>query len=155
MGVRQPLFTLTVGTTVGWADVQFSVAGKSVALSVSYLCEPLGDLVRLALLAATGANSGEVRLDGEGPEWQVEFATHRAPEKGKPGLMQLTVREFLGVGDPTGAILLRGDCVTRDFVADVLRQAVSVRDAYVVCWENNARPDAAIHALARAAEFLE
>jgi hypothetical protein len=140
---RAPLFTFRVGPVMGWADVTLCIDGKSIEMTPSYLTDPLGDLVRFALMVVTAAEEGAVVLDGEGIHWHVQFATIAAPARGNPGLMQLTVRD----GDGAGEKLFRADFPTLDFASDVLREAVAVRADYVECWQREACPPVAIRAL--------
>lgn len=150
----EPLVVFKVGSVMGWAYPGFRIGDGSIDMAVSYLGDPLGDLVRLALLAATGADEGHTIFDGEGVKWRVEFATIAAPGPGTPGLMQLTVRDDASSEFDREGVLFRGDCATCDFAAQVLREAVSVRDAYLAIWDGAACPPAALHALKTTLDFL-
>ena len=152
--MAEPLVVFKVGLVVGWADAGFRIGCNSIDMSVSYLSDPLGDLVRLALLAATGADEAHITFDGEGQAWRIEFATIAAPEPGKPGLMQLTVRDGASAEFDRQGVLFRGDCATYEFAGQVLREALSVRDAYLAIWQRAVCPPAALYALQAALDVL-
>jgi hypothetical protein len=134
----------------GWADLSFHGPDGSVTLGVSDQMDPLGDLVRLALLAATCAAEGSFLSDGEGPEWRIEFHGIAAPGPHGPGQMQLTVWEGDGatLHKSEGRKIFRADYPTLDFARSVLAIANTNREAYVRSWGREDCPPIAIAALA-------
>jgi hypothetical protein len=129
----------------GWAEVTLGAVGAPFKMSVSYLTDPLGDLVRFALLAATGAYEGAIVLDGEGTEWRIEFAADQA--FGEAGLLQITVWDHQGWPRPEDQKLFRADFPTLQFCREVLQAAVAMRMDYVRAWGREVCSPAAVAAL--------
>ena len=56
----------------GWASFTLSAGEHTVEVGAfGYCTDALGDLVRAALLIATGASRAEARFDGEPKEWRL------------------------------------------------------------------------------------
>jgi hypothetical protein len=117
-------------TDAGWADCDLSVGDKAFTLSgISYTTDALGDLVRLALMIATGAETATAQFDHEPAEsrlWVYNLG-------GQDGFF-LKVLLF-GSASPNepnhlGDIVFSTECNATDFSDAVLTAAKRVWEKY-------------------------
>jgi hypothetical protein len=120
--------TLTT-TGQGWADCVFHLGERTVTLTgISDITDVLGDLARLGLAVATGADRATASFDREPLEWRI-VATGLMDANGN-GPVSLAVFEFERVSDAPlseGKLFFVGDCETRDLawaILDGVRRAM-------------------------------
>lgn len=100
-------------TGVGWAECELRLGERAFTLTgISYLTDALGDLVRLALMIATGAPSAAASFNREPYEWRI-VATSLLDHAVRTGAVSIAIFSFPDAF--TNAPLSEGDL---DFVGD-------------------------------------
>lgn len=106
----------------GWADCAFRLGERAFTLtSISDITDVFGDLTRLGLAIATGADRATASFDREPAEWRI-VATGLMDADGK-GPVSMAVYEFESVSDAPlreGHLAFVSDCETRDFAKAIL-----------------------------------
>jgi hypothetical protein len=105
----------------GWADCELRLGDKHVKLtSISYLTDALGDLLRFALMIATGADSASVSFDREPAQWHL-IATSLLDSASGRGPVSIAVFDTTGEQPtaPDDRVFI-GDCEALDFAQAVL-----------------------------------
>jgi hypothetical protein len=121
-------------TGSGWANLEFEVAGKSfVAEGISYSTDVLGDLLRAAIMVATGAPYASVSFDREPAEWRLIFRSLLDTATGA-GPVQIHILEFANCSaakpDVEGAEVFKADCPALEFSRAILAIADGMKDNF-------------------------
>jgi hypothetical protein len=119
-------------TGSGWAELELRSGHQSFTVDgVSYTTDALGDLLRAALMIATGAWSASVSFDGEPRESRL-IAGNFWDAASRRRRFCVRVLEFADIAskqpDEEGVPVFEAECEARDFAA-------AVRDAARRLWE--------------------
>jgi hypothetical protein len=106
----------------GWVDCKLSLGDRTFTLGgISDTTDALGDLVRLALMIATGAYRTTVSFDREPAEWRI-VAISLTDASGN-GPVSVAVYSFPDVADAPlseGMLAFTGDCGARELAHAIL-----------------------------------
>ncbi|MBS0275572.1 MAG: hypothetical protein JSR55_14590 [Proteobacteria bacterium] len=146
-------------TGPGWGDILLSVGAKSFRMSgVSYTTDVLGDLLRMALMIATGAWTARTSFDREPPEWRF-IAEHVWNHKEGTKRFLLRVLEFPDSyrkqPDEVGDFAFEVECDSSGFAQAVYECAERYRSEHGIEsyeWGNSSFPVRAMMALKTALE---
>jgi hypothetical protein len=136
----------------GWANLEFLIGEhKFVADSISYTTDALGDLVRAAIMVATGAENATASFDREPAEWRLQLHSLLDVTTGI-GSVQIRVLEFddIYAAKPAseGREVFVASCASLEFARAVLVTANDVREKFgEFGLEFLSFPSAAVHAL--------
>ncbi len=137
----------------GWLDVDLRVGTARITLDgESYTTDIIGNLLRAALMLATGAWTARVSFDGEpierrliaGAVWDDELKSWREG-------FYVRIIEFQNIysrlPDATGAVLFDAQCDQRNFAVAVLEGCKRFIDTYGHFGPDNTSPIRALRAL--------
>jgi hypothetical protein len=118
----------------GWADLEFKVGDRGfVAGSVSHTTDALGDLLRSAIMVATGAASARACFDREPLEWRL-LLNSLLDENTGLGPVQIRVLEFddfyRARPDAEGHEVFIADCGALEFAFAILAMAEKVEPSF-------------------------
>jgi hypothetical protein len=140
-------------TGAGWADLVLQFDDKSLTLrGISYTTDALGDLVRAALMIATGAYSAQVSFDNEPGEHRLVLTSHldAASGKGPVSIVALELADLYAASpNADGHQTFIADCEALDFGRAVLACAHSAQESFGATydWGGNGFPVSALRAL--------
>ena len=138
----------------GWADLELRIGEQTFLMGgVSYTTDVLGDLLRMALMLATGAWIARASFDGEPREWRLVgkdvwgFGNHNAR-------FQISVLEFPdfyeSLADEKGQMSFEVECDKSSFtqsVLDMTQRFVAAISIEKYEWGNHPFPVRALAAL--------
>jgi hypothetical protein len=135
----------------GWADLEFRIGEKAFVTSgVSHTTDALGDLLRSAVMIATGSDRANIHLDREPAEWRIQLTSMLDIATGL-GPMQLRILEFESVyrerPDTEGSEVFMASCGALEFGSAVLKMANDIAGGYENLGWDHPFPVAAVHAL--------
>jgi hypothetical protein len=140
-------------SSYGWADCELRLGDRTFVLkSFSYTTDALGDLLRFALMIATGAYRATVSFDREPAEWRLVAVNQMDWETGRR-VVSLSIFEFADSYKDApfseGHQAFVGDCEALDFAQAVLDGVnTALNSSDIERWGTlHARPIAAIRAL--------
>ncbi|WP_158745432.1 hypothetical protein [Acidisphaera sp. L21] len=115
----------------GWASLVLTVAQSSIKIGpFGYCTDALGDLLRAALVMATGGASAFVSLDGEPFESRIILGREWDTRE----MMPIRVKTFPQIGahasDAKGTLIFEAEARPDDFARAVLEAANSVLDEH-------------------------
>ena len=133
----------------GWAHITLRAGGQSYVFSgASYTTDALGDLVRAALMIATGAYSTRFSFDSEPMEWRV-ILTSLFDQCIATGSISIDILTFADISahapDDAGNRQFRADCPALDFARAALACARAIEADYE--WATYPFPETAVRAL--------
>jgi hypothetical protein len=140
-------------TGPGWLDIDLRVGPAKITLdSESYTTDIIGDLLRVALMLATGAWTARASFDGEPIERRlIAGAVWNDEKKSWRDGFYVRIFEFPDIysrlPDATGAILFDARCDQRNFVIAVLEGCKRFIDAHGFFGPDNTSPMRALRAL--------
>jgi hypothetical protein len=108
----------------GWADIELRIRDQQfVSGGISYTTDALGDLLRAALMIATGAWSASVSFDGEPHESRLVLGGVWDRDRWRKGFF-VRVIEFDDIykkrPDESGIVSFDAECTEREFAIAVL-----------------------------------
>lgn len=117
----------------GWSKVALTIGSASISIDdVSYTTDALGDLVRGALILATGGGQAVIQFDHEPSE--TRMVATRNWTSGIPGDLLVRILTFDDLyadrPDAEGGEIFSGPCDVDDFARAVLDAAESVGREY-------------------------
>lgn len=137
----------------GWADCELQLGDRIFVLnSFSYTTDALGDLLRFALMIATGAYRATASFDREPAEWRLVAVNQTDWETGR-GMVSISVFEFADSYKDAplseGHQVFVGDCGASDFAQAVLDGvSVALNSPEIEQWGTlHTRPLVAMRAL--------
>lgn len=141
-------------TGAGWGDLLLQFGPKSFVLEgVSNTTDALGDLLRAALMIATGAWTARASFDREPCEWRLIIGSVFDPAQWRRGFW-VRVFEFPDIyknlPDEQGDLAFEAQCDERSFTEAVLNAAKRFQEVYgpqEYDWGNNPFPLRAQRAL--------
>jgi hypothetical protein len=145
----------------GWADLILKIGQETFVLEgFSYTTDALGDLLRMALMIATGAWTARASFDREPIEWRLIAGNvwDDKPKRWREGFW-LRVLEFPDIykrdRDEAGYVAFEATCEPQSFakaVADCARRYIAQYGTEKYEWGNNPFPMRALTALSAAME---
>jgi hypothetical protein len=116
----------------GWANLEFNIADRRfVAEGISNTSDAIGDLLRSAIMIATGAPNAAISFDREPTEWRLVLRSLLDVATGL-GPVQIRLLEFPDVyaaqADAEGTEVFKADCPALDFSRAVLEMANRASD---------------------------
>jgi hypothetical protein len=108
----------------GWADIEFRIHDQQFLIGgISYTTDAVGDLLRAALMIATGAWSASVSFDGEPHESRLVLGGVWDRDRWRKGFF-VRVIEFADIykkePDERGIVSFDAECTEREFALAVL-----------------------------------
>ena len=140
-------------TGPGWADLVLRAGEKSLVLrGISYTPDALGDLVRAALMIATGGYSAQVSFDNEPGEHRLVLTSHldMASGNGPLSIVALELADLYAASpNAEGHQTFIADCEALDFGRAVLACALGAQESFGARydWGGNGFPLGAMRAL--------
>ena len=118
----------------GSADLELKVGNEIfVASGISYTSDAVGDLLRSAIMIATGSDRATVSLDREPAEWRIQLISMLDTDTGL-GPVQIRIFEFDDFyakrPDTEGNQVFLADCGALDFASAVLIMVKGIRDHF-------------------------
>ena len=119
----------------GWSEFRLTVGAASVVVGpFGYCSDALGDLVRAALMIATGGWRAELSFDGEPPEWRLLIGAYWGTDPPKWTDCRLRVLTFPSCSprapESEGDKIFEAQCSPESFVQAVLKAAQGIWDEY-------------------------
>lgn len=118
----------------GWADLKFHIGSREyVADGVSYTTDVLGDLLRAALLVATGAWTARASFDGEPMETRLIIGNDwdRTEWRKRFWIRVFTAKDiYEKTPDESCDLVFEAECDERAFLNAVLTAATDILNRY-------------------------